>query len=761
MTVNKQQSGSDLVLPIGKALASVGGGLGKPGCVHDDTFRRAFQALLSVSEPSQSIDTFLAKCVEQISVAYGSRYAFIGKVQDLNDRSHIETISCFVDGELTSNMVYPLCGSPCQEVLQNGELYVDEGLCARYPDDELLQDMGLASYYGSVLKDSQGTAIGLVVICDTEPLDLNDWNLPLLRLFAERISHEIERELIEQELRLSSSVFQNSHDIAVIVQNDWKIIKANRTFETMTGWSESDAQGQHIFLLRSDREDDAFYRELTIQLLKTGFWSGELWIKPRNGKIFPVDCTFKGVVDPATGENKHYIMIFSDISERKYAEERINRLAYYDAGTDLPNRTHFQDELKKVLSQQRDKSARFSVMFMDLDGFKAVNDRMGHAAGDQLLREVADRLRALPGRNAFAARLGGDEFGILVRYSDRNSSIVLTSDQIANQIISAIGHPYEIEGEPVRISASIGVALYPDHGEESKTLLRNADLATYYAKSEGRNRVEFFHDALCEKADCEAAMMALMHKGLREDQFFMVYQSKHSANDERVVGAEALMRWRLDDGTMISPGQFIPVAEETGQICELGQFALRSVFEQLVAWEGLEGAPERVSINLSGRQLMSSIFLSRLEDMVKETGVNTKRVELEITETWLMEDPDHSARLLKALKNLGFSLSIDDFGVAYSSMNYLRHFPVDVIKIDQSFVRDVMSDKSLVAIISAIIAMGHSLDLKVLAEGVENRDQLELLRALGCDEIQGYYFSRPVEADRLKFVHSVAAALSA
>lgn len=374
---------------------------------------------------------------------------------------------------------------------------------------------------------------------------------------------------------------------------------------------------------------------------------------------------------------------------------------------------------------------------------------------------MADRLRTLPDRNIFAARLGGDEFGILVRHSDRNSNIVLTSDQIAHQIISAIGHPYEIEGEPVRISASIGVALYPDHGEESKSLLRNADLATYYAKSEGRNRVEFFHDALCEKADCEAALMALMHKGLKEDQFFMVYQSKHSANDERIVGAEALMRWRLEDGSMISPGQFIPVADETGQICELGQFALRSVFEQLVAWDGMEGAPERVSINLSGRQLMSPVFLCRLEALVRETGVNPKQVELEITETWLMEDPDHSARLLKALKKLGFSLSIDDFGVAYSSMNYLRHFPVDVIKIDQSFVRDVMTDKSLVAIISAIIAMGHSLGLKVLAEGVENRDQLDLLRTLGCDEIQGYYFSRPVEANRLQFVHSVVDALSA
>jgi diguanylate cyclase (GGDEF)-like protein/PAS domain S-box-containing protein len=756
MTVMKKSSGSDLAMPFAAALPSDG-----PAAVQDESFRRAFQALMTVSEPSESIDAFLAKCVEQIALAYGSRYAFIGKVQDMAKKSHIETIACFVDGEITPNMTYPLCGSPCQEVLQKGENYVPDGLCAKYPDDELLQDMALESYYGYVLKDSRGTAIGLVVICDTVPLDLNEWNLPLLRLFAERISHEIERSLIDQELRLTASVFQNSHDIAVIVRNDWHIIKANRTFETMTGWSEDEAQGEHIYLLRSERSSDEFHRDLTIQLLKTGFWSGELWIKPKNGPIFPTECTIKGVVDPATGENKHYIMIFSDISARKYAEERINRLAYYDAGTDLPNRTHFQEELKKVLSQQREASERFAVMFMDLDGFKAVNDRMGHAAGDQLLREVADRLRAMPGKSIFVARLGGDEFGILVRYSDRNGGIVLTSDQIANQIISAIGHPYEIEGEPVRISASIGIALYPDNGEDSKSLLRNADLATYFAKAEGRNRAEFFHDALCEKADCEAAMMALMHKGLKEDQFYMVYQSKHAASDGRMVGAEALMRWRLEDGTMISPGQFIPVAEETGQICELGQLALRSVFKQLVEWQKLDGAPERVSINLSGRQLVSPVFLSRLEDMVKETGVNTKQVELEITETWLMEDPDHSARLLKALKKLGFSLSIDDFGVAYSSMNYLRHFPIDVIKIDQSFVRDVVSEKSSVAIISAITAMGHSLGLKVLAEGVENKDQLELLRTLGCDEIQGYYFSRPVEAERLLFVNSVADALTA
>lgn len=744
MTVEKRNAEAD---PVG-AEAGIGS-LDNPATIKDEKFQRAFQALLAISEPSPSTEAFLARCVEQMSKAYGSRYAFIGMVQDLSKRSHIETISCFANGEITPNMIYPLCGSPCHEVLEKGELYVPSGLAPKYPDDDLLHEMELQSYYGSVLKDSKGNAIGLVVICHTEPLNLDDWNYPLLRLFAERISHELERTLIEQELRLSSSVFQNSHDITLIVRNDWHIIKANDAFESVVGWSEEEAQGQHVFLLRSDRHDDDFYRDLTIQLLKTGFWSGELWVKPKDGKIFPVEGTIKGVVDPSTGENKHYIMIFSDISERKYAQERINRLAYYDPGTDLPNRTHFQEKLKTTLSQRRGKDERFAVMFMDLDGFKAVNDRMGHAAGDILLRRVADRLRGLLRDDIFTARLGGDEFAILFKGTGQDDDIIAASEEIARNIISAIGHSYEIEGETVSISASIGIALYPDHGNDSKTLLRNADLATYFAKAEGRNRVELFHGALCEKAESEATLMTLMNRGLRQEQFFMVYQTQHSAGDGRIIGAEALMRWRLDGQTSISPGQFIPVAEETGQICELGRFAVGSVFRQLVKWEALDLAPPRISVNLSGRQLMSPVFLPGLEQMVAETGVDPSRVEFEITETWLMEDPDHSVYILNCLKNLGFSLSIDDFGVAYSSMNYLRHFPIDTIKIDQSFVRDIATDKSSVAIISAITAMGHNLGIKVLAEGVERQDQLELLRRLGCDEIQGYLFSRPVEAHLL------------
>ncbi|MCV6575535.1 MAG: EAL domain-containing protein [Cohaesibacter sp.] len=720
-----------------------------PLLVKNDKFQRAFQALLAISAPSQTQDAFLRRCVEQISTAYGSRYAFIGMFQDMSSRSHIQTISCFADGQLTDNMVYPLCGSPCQQVLKRGELYVASGLMDQYPDDDLLIEMGLQSYYGSVLKDSKGEAIGLVVICDTEPMDLDDWNYPLLQLFADRISHELERSLIEQELRLSSSVFQNSHDIVLIVRNDWHIIKANRTFETMTGWTEEEARGQHIFLLRSDWEADDFYRQLTIELLKTGFWSGELLVKPKNGKVFPVDCTLKGVVDPATGENKHYIMIFSDISERKYAEQRIKRLAYYDTGTDLPNRTHFQDKLKQVLSAQRDQDARFALLFMDLDGFKAVNDRMGHASGDILLRMTADRLRTCTGGKAYAARLGGDEFAVVLQPKSIDVDVVAKSGEIARDILSSLAKPYEIEGETISISASVGIALYPEHGEDIKGLLRNADLATYHAKAQGRNRFEFFHDALCEKAENEATLMMLMNKGLKKDQFFMVYQSKHSARDGQMVGAEALLRWRLDGETVISPAQFIPIAEETGQICELGHFVLKSVFQQLSTWQSVEQAPDIVSINLSGRQLMAAGFMYDLENLLQVSGVDPKRIEFEITETWLMEDPAYSAKLLTRLKDLGFSLSIDDFGVAYSSMNYLRHFPIDTLKIDRSFIRDILSDKSATAIISAIIAMGHSLGLKVLAEGVETKEQLDLLSNLGCDEIQGYYFSKPIEAHRL------------
>jgi len=714
----------------------------------NERFRAALNALSVISGPSHSPDAFFRTCVAEISKAYDTRFAFIGMVTDQTKRDEIGTIASYGDGKVISNLRYPLKGSPCQEVLKCDRLFVPKGLARQYPEDDLLIDMGLDSYYGSVLKDSSGNKVGIVVVCDTRPMDLDPWIHPLLDLFASRISQEIERSKHLSELQLTSSVYENSNDAVLIVGPEFHILKANKSFENMTGYAESEVIGEFSSILRSGQEDADVYERLGDELQRTGFWSGDLWLRRKNGNLFPSANTMQAVRDPITGDISHFVMILSDQSQRKYAEERIHRLAYYDAATDLRNRTSFQRELKKALVRQRRTGEEFAVILIDLDFFKDVNDRLGHFAGDELLRQVAYRLRELDNERFLVARIGGDEFAAL-HFSNASDGLKEAVLIAAEEIQTVLKKPYRLEGETVTISTSLGVALCPYHGDDAKVLLRNADLATYHAKDHGRDRIEIYHDALCEIAENRALLAARLRDTETMSQFFLAYQPKYSIADRKPVGAEALLRWRLTDGTMVSPANFIPIAEETGLICDIGQWVMREAFCQSVAWGQSPAAFDRISINLSGRQMLANDFLERVTALIAETGVDTRKIELEITETWLMEDPGRSKELLQALKDLGFTLSIDDFGVAYSSMNYLRHFPVDIIKIDRSFIRHMEQEESSMAIISAIAAMGHSLGLEVLAEGVETDAQFDLLKSIGCDLCQGFLFAKPMTADEL------------
>jgi len=731
----------------------------------DRRLEQALRALTAISAPSRSTEDFFRTCVEHLAIAYGTRYAFIGLFDDPLDKSHITTIAGYADGAHIPSMTYPLYGSPCQDVLCVDKVFIASGLRDKYPEDELLITMGLESYFGSALKNADGEAIGLIVVTDTGPMAPDVWNSALLDLFSDRISFELERARADEQLRLSASVFQGCRDGIIIMSPQWTVLSINQSGTAMTGWDEAAMAGQHIFVLRSDRESDAFFRAQTIQLLKQGVWDHELWIRHRSGKVFPIDCSIKMVRDPVTGEASHYVMMMTDISEQKYAEQRIERLAYFDPVTELPNRTLFQERLNEILGESRGSRIEFAVMLLDLDGFKAVNDRLGHAAGDALLIKLAKRLQTLPQADFFSARLGGDEFAIL--YLSQGSApngaaddpdrpdCIDGLDRAASELVDLISMPYDLDGDIATVTASVGIALFPRDGDDAPALLHHADLATYHAKAKGRNRHEYFHSSLCEKAENAAVLQSLLHKALREDQFFMVYQSRHAVSDRSTTGAEALIRWKVEDGTLISPAQFIPVAEESGLIRSIGDWVLGAVFRQVVAWENLGVEFGQISINVSGRQVLDPGFPEMLARRVAETGVNPRSVELEITETWLMQDPNRSIGLLADLKSMGFSLAIDDFGVAYSSMNYLRHFPVDTIKIDRSFIRDINSEKNSLAIISAIVAMGHSLGLNVLAEGVETEDQLQTLQSIGCDECQGFFFSKPNAPEQ--FVSRIAA----
>ncbi|GFO58303.1 hypothetical protein GMST_06280 [Geomonas silvestris] len=474
-------------------------------------------------------------------------------------------------------------------------------------------------------------------------------------------------------------------------------------------------------------------------------WRRESVNVRKSGEEFPVLLTSIPVLD----REQRYLGIVTtceDISERKENEERINRLAYYDNLTGLPNRSMFLERLHQCLAQAGRDGDALSLVFLDLDNFKDINDTLGHGAGDKLLYEVALRLSECIRESDLLARLGGDEFVVLL-------TSISCQDRVAaavQRMLDIFQDPFEIEGRTVYSSASIGIALFPDDSHDASSLFRSADTAMYHAKSEGRGRFRFFSEEMNHKILHRVALENALRQGLERGEFFLHYQPQWDLRTNKMVGAEVLLRWQSADFGLMLPSDFISLTEDSGLILGIGEWVLRSACLQARLWAE-QGHPEfRVAVNVSGKQLKQQDFVAMLNQVIWETGVDPKSLELEFTESVIMENADRTIETLEALKNMGVQLSIDDFGTGYSSLNYLKHFPVDRIKIDRSFVADVSRSNDDAAIVEAIITMAQSLSLKVLAEGVENSDQLHHLSELGCDEVQGFYLAKPMPADALE-----------
>ena len=470
-------------------------------------------------------------------------------------------------------------------------------------------------------------------------------------------------------------------------------------------------------------------------------WRRESVNLRRSGEEFPVQLTSIPVRD----REQRYLGIVTtceDISEQKEAEEKINRLAYFDNLTGLPNRGMFLDRLHHSLALAARDGEMLSLVFLDLDNFKDINDTLGHAAGDKLLCDVALRLGACIRESDILARLGGDEFVVLltsVACQERVSAAV-------QRMIDIFATPFQIDGRTVYSSASIGIALYPDDSHDASSLFRSADTAMYHAKNEGRAQFRFFSAEMNQKIMQRVALENSLRRGLERKEFFLVYQPQWDLKTNRMVGAEVLLRWQSEDYGLMLPSEFVSLTEDSGLIFSIGEWVLKSACLQAKRWAE-EGHPEfKVAVNISGKQLKQADFVAMLTGIIRETGVDPCSLELEFTESVIMENAERTIETLAALKQMGVQLSIDDFGTGYSSLNYLKHFPVDRIKIDGSFVADLSRSNDDAAIVEAIITMAQSLSLKVLAEGVENSDQLHFLTALGCDEVQGFYLAKPMPA---------------
>jgi diguanylate cyclase (GGDEF)-like protein/PAS domain S-box-containing protein len=520
--------------------------------------------------------------------------------------------------------------------------------------------------------------------------------------------------------------------------------RVNQAFTDITGYSAEEATGQNPRILKSGRQDEAFYQNLWISLKETGKWEGEVWNRRKGGDVYPEWSSIASVKD-TNGEVTHYISSFTDITEKKLSDKQVQRLAHYDALTNLPNRVLFQDRLEQAIAQAKRHDRKIAVLFFDLDNFKLINDTMGHTVGDILLQMIAGNLKTCVREEDTVARLGGDEFVVIL--SEVNSAQDVL--RISEKILSVMREPLLLESREVNITFSIGASLYPDDGSDGETLLKHADIALYRAKQAGKNRQEFFTQEMMLALQHRQHMEKDLKTALEQKQFILYYQPQIELDNGRVIGVEALIRWQHPEHGLVPPFKFIPVAEETGLIVPIGRWVLEEACRQQYAWQQA-GMKVRMAVNLSARQLQDEDLLNTLAVVLEAFAIEPGMLELELTESCLMDDPNAAIELMQEIKGLGLRLAMDDFGTGYSSLNYLKRFAMDTLKIDQSFVRDLPDDEQDAAITTTIIAMAKNLDLKVLAEGVETKEQLQFLKEQGCDEVQGYYFSKPLSAEEVQ-----------
>ncbi|HZW26194.1 MAG TPA: EAL domain-containing protein [Gallionella sp.] len=559
-----------------------------------------------------------------------------------------------------------------------------------------------------------------------------------------------ERREREEALRLAGSVFNNVEEAVLVTDAKGNIIAVNPAFTTITGYSPEEAVGKTPDILSSGRHPAEFYRGMWQQLQSTGSWTGEIWDKRKNGEIYPKWMTISAVKDEdnATVE---YVAIFSDITERKRAEEEILHLAFYDSLTKLPNRRLLLDRIRTALSMSARNHLYGALLFLDMDRFKVLNDTLGHDHGDLLLIEVAKRIQTHVREVDTVSRIGGDEFvvlfeGISESAEEASKKIAL----IAEKLRMALNAPYLLERHEHHCSPSIGVCMYCDDKESVDTLLKRADMAMYQAKDAGRNAVRFFDPIMQQAMEVRATLETDLRRAVLGQQLHLVYQLQ-VGGDHQPIGAEALVRWVHPERGLVMPAQFIPIAEESSLILDIGHWVLDTACRQLAEWEKQPKMRNLVlAVNVSAQQFRMHDFVGKVTAITNSHGINPARLKLELTESVVLNDVADVVKKMRALKDLGVKLSMDDFGMGYSSLAYLKQLPLDQLKIDQSFVRNIATDNNDAVMVQAIIDMALNFRMDVIAEGVETDAQFKFLRQNGCMAYQGYLFSKPVPIEEFE-----------
>ncbi|MGB0748882.1 MAG: sensor domain-containing protein [Magnetospiraceae bacterium] len=549
-----------------------------------------------------------------------------------------------------------------------------------------------------------------------------------------------ERRKAEKRLHLAGVIIENAPQAVLVTDTNFEISEVNPAYTRITGFAKEEVLGRRPAFLPL-LEEDGLYDPMLSAIAENGFWEGEVWNQRKDQSRFAEHIMIAAIKDESQ-RISHYIVILTDVTRRKEDEERILFQANYDALTGLPNRTLFHDRLTSSLARIPRTRKKVGLMFIDLDGFKLINDTLGHEAGDTLLQETAERLEECIRNVDTVARLGGDEFTVILPDLHAGHEMV----QVADRILNSLGAPYYLHGKATYVSGSIGMTVAPDDGDQSADLIKNADAAMYRAKEEGKANYQFFVPQFNEEAAEKLAIKSGLEGALERDELEMVYQPKLDLFTQKIVGFEALMRWNSPDLGVVSPARFIPILEETQVLHRVSRWVLEDARTRWQEWAGVGHGDLTIAVNLSARQLRAEGFLEAFKSIVFEANVPSSAVEVEITENLLMSESGRAIEVLESLHDLGVTVSIDDFGTGYSSLSYLKKFPIDTIKVDRMFVKDIVEDPSDAEIVKTIIALAHALNRKIVAEGVETEAQKALLKGLRCNEIQGYLVSRPVSA---------------
>ncbi len=585
---------------------------------------------------------------------------------------------------------------------------------------------------------------GFLAFAHREPLDWSEIELDLMKMAAELFCSALGNEQRMLDHQLATAVFEKASEGIMITDDRGKIVSVNPAFTNITGFGLRECLGRTPALLKSGRHDDEFYQRMWQQLQETGAWQGEVWNRRKNGELYPEWLSISVLLD-AQGNPHRYIGILSDITSLKRAHAQVEHLAMHDPLTGLPNRRMFMENLEQLIAHARRNGNLLGLMFIDLDGFKLVNDSLGHHVGDRLLQTVAQSLKSQLRTEDLLARMGGDEFVLLINGVDNPDHLA----KIANKVLHALQHQDTVAGSRMEIGASIGIALFPEDAKDGDELIRNADMAMYRAKENGKNQYHFYESKLSEEVVRRYVLERELRSALEEEQLEVYYQPQLNIDGSALVGVEALVRWPHPEKGLLPPSEFLPVAMSSGLAYPL----FKTVFLQACRFIKLMDSRDifipKVAVNIAGVELITNGCCDLIIESLRSFEIDPQRIEFEVTETLLMHSLDDLAEVLERLRDVGIQISIDDFGTGYSSLSRLRELPIDMLKIDKSFVQGIAQESSDEAIVRAIISMANSLQLKVIAEGIETHGQLDFLRDEGCDLIQGFLYAEPMQGGRL------------